>query len=191
MIKQDPLDVLDPYDEGELLLIQAVVEDKLHTISKQRKITKDNVLDHIKTHKFVCLVNPLDIKDPNIHTLELFAKINVYTFADITENNLIISNLVKNPWIDKLKVNYLRPQFKDLLFPEDSSVWHYGDRGQLYTIAKFKVQILYLQKLIPEKDFEYLNPLGIVKTMNVLDDKLYSEGKYFGELKGNHNLFIL
>lgn len=198
MSKEKIIDLIDEiYDEDDLWEIYMKADRRLERLRKYRlkTINESSIIKEVKEAGFMCLVTPIEIKETGILSMDLYANVYVYTFRKVNKEDLVISRLSNNDgtWVEELDFDCIC-EYDQLILPESSQEWDSGNYGDPFNaIAKFKVQVLYIQKDFPDKDFRYIDSSGIVKTMNVKDNKLYTENKYFGDVNkwDTYKLFVL
>lgn len=195
MNKQKILALLkDIYNETELWEIYKAVDQRIIKL-QDRPSCVTTILKRFEERGFICLKDPIEVKDPTILLMDLYADVYVYTYGDVNKKDLVIDGLSieSGTWVEELDFDDIC-DYDQLIVPKSSQAWDYGNYGDPYNaIANFKVQVLYKKKEFPGNDFRYIDTDGKVKEMKVKDTKLYTDDKYFGDVEkwDTYNLFVL
>lgn len=175
----------DTYSESQLLTLI----DRLNAqVLKLREIKR---LDELKTQvlekNYVWTIDHIELKDDDILSTLFKAYIFVFKFGKGKEDFFIKGLPTNQPdWVKHLDFKYIHHD--NFQSPQE---W---DRISM-AHTDITVQVLY-KKHPPAKNgqsFSYFDTTGNIKHMEVKNDKLYTEGVYFGDVNkwDSYNLIFI
>lgn len=187
---------LDRLNYEEIRELRDLLNEKMKDYEDQKII--DDLNNKIKTNGYAWTVKSIDnskICNENILSVKFPVNIRIYTLDKENTEDIHVDGLsAQNDWIDYLGFDY-KPTDNDEWFDSDewldNGCWDSPLKGQ----AVIYVDVYYLKSSAPKEGlhFECFDEYGNIQKWTVLDDKLYCEGEYFGELAGwnEYGLFVL